>query len=237
MDRERFEKAVRLYWEVRVNQAKKQKKKGKKDTGSRGQVTGGKHMDALADVLVEAFVDAGFSSKSIHKAKRVELPGYFRPSKKWDLVVIHEDQLAAAIEFKSQVGSFGNNANNRFEEGVGSAVDFWAAFDKGLLGKTRPWLGYFVMLEEHTKSTRPVKTRKLGLPIDEVFTDSSYKNRYKIFCRRMVEEGLYDAACLVTSSANPKSPIYEPAEDLGFDNFLDQIRRRADDLIQQLSFH
>ena len=93
MDRERFEKAVRTYWEVRMQQKQRQEKKGAKDVGTRSEVTGGKHMDAMADVLVEAFVEAGFSSKGIHKAKKVELPGYFRHSKNWDLVVIHEDQL------------------------------------------------------------------------------------------------------------------------------------------------
>ncbi len=234
MDRERFEKAVRTYWEVRMRQAKKQKKEGKSDTGGRGQATGGKQLDAMAEVLREAFVDAGFSSKTIYKAKKIELPGYFRPAKRWDLLVMHEGQLAAAVELKSQVGSFGNNFNNRAEEVIGAAVDFWKAYEKDLLGKTRPWLGYFLMLEEHAKSTRPVKTRKLGFPIEEAFTDSSYKARYEILCRRMVEEGLYDAACLVTSSANPKAPIHEPAEDLGFDNFLDRIRERAAEQIRQL---
>lgn len=233
MDRKRFENAVRSYWQVRMEQRGRQEIKGGKDAGTRSEVTGGKHMDALADVLVEAFVDAGFSGEGIHKAKKVELPGYFRHSKNWDLVVIHRDQLAAAIEFKSQVGSFGNNANNRFEEVIGSAVDFWTAYRKGMLGKTRPWLGYFVMLEEHPDSIRPVKTHRLGFPIDEAFTDSSYKTRYEIICRRMVAEGLYDAACLVTSSADPESPIHEPAVDLGFDNFLNQIRGRAEQLIEQ----
>ena len=89
------------------------------------------------------------------------------------------------------------------------------------------------MLEEHAESTRPVKTHKLSFPIEEIFTDSSYKVRYEILCRRMVAEGLYDAACLVTSSADPRSPIHEPAEDLGFDNFLDRIRERAEQLIKQ----
>jgi hypothetical protein len=233
MDRERFEKAVRTYWEVRMQQRRRQEKKGGKDIGTRSEVTGGKHMDALAEVLAEAFVDVGFSSETIYKAKKVELPGYLRPSKQWDLVVMHEDQIAAAIEFKSQVGSFGKNANNRTEEVIGVATDFWKAYEKGLLGETRPWIGYFLMLEEHAESTRPVATHKLDFPIEEAFADSSYKKRYEILCRRMVEEGLYDAACLVTSSADPATPIHEPAKDLGFDNFLDRIRERAEQLIKQ----
>jgi hypothetical protein len=47
----------------------------------------------------------------------VTLPGYFRPTKLWDVLVIHDKRLLAAIELKSQVGpSFGNNFNNRTEE-------------------------------------------------------------------------------------------------------------------------
>lgn len=36
--------------------------------------------------------------------------------------------LLAVIEFKSQLGSYGNNFNNRAEEAIGSSVDFWMAF-------------------------------------------------------------------------------------------------------------
>jgi hypothetical protein len=43
----------------------------------------------------------------------MELPGYFRPTKEWDLLVILDGNLLASIEFKSQIGpSFGNNYNN-----------------------------------------------------------------------------------------------------------------------------
>ena len=59
----------------------------------------------------------------------MELPGFYRPTKKWDLVVVRDGRLCAAIEMKSQVGpSFGNNFNNRTEEAVGSSVDLWRAY-------------------------------------------------------------------------------------------------------------
>jgi len=83
-------------------------------------------MDAIAKLLEEIFLDAGFPSESISRASRLELPGYYRAEKKWDLVVVHDGQLAAAIELKSQVGpSFGNNFNNRSEEAIGNATDIW----------------------------------------------------------------------------------------------------------------
>jgi len=57
----------------------------------------------------------------------VVLPGFFRATKNWDVLVIHQRRLLAVFEFKSQVGSFGNNLNNRSEEVIGSAADLWMA--------------------------------------------------------------------------------------------------------------
>jgi Restriction endonuclease XhoI len=232
MDQQRFEQAVRAYWEVRTRQRQRQIEAGKSDAGLRSAVTGGAQMDALAELLEETFVDAGFSAETIYRATGVELPGYYRPEKQWDLVVIHEDELAAAIEFKSQVGpSFGNNFNNRAEEAIGSASDIWVAFREGHFGKIRPWLGYFFLLEEHPKSTSPVAVREPLFDVEKVFVGASYKERYELLCRRLVAERLYDAACFVTSSADPSLPIHEPADDLCFANFVAQIRGRAAQLL------
>lgn len=233
MNQKRFEQAVREYWKVRTAQANRQKKTGKLDAGSRGAVTGGAHMDALAGLLEEVFIDAGFPAESVHRATSVELPGYYRPEKKWDLVVVHEGKLAAAVEFKSQVGpSFGNNFNNRSEEAIGNAEDIWKAFREGRFGTTQPWLGYFFLLEEHEQSTKPVGVREPFFEVEDVFRGSSYKKRYEILCRRLVLERLYNAACFVTSSASPRSKIHEPAKDLGFRNFMAQVRGRAAQLLQ-----
>ena len=232
MDHEAFEEAVREYWRVRAGQAHKQETGDSADTGSRGAVTGGAHMNAMAEVMEAIFIDAGFPPSSISRGSAVELPGYYRPEKKWDLVVIHGDTLAAAIEFKSQVGpSFGNNYNNRTEEAIGNAVDIWTAFREGRFGTTRPWLGYLFLLEEAPKSTAPVRAKEPFFPIDEAFRDTSYKQRYEILCRRLLLERLYDAACFLTASPDPGTPIHEPADDLSFETFARAIRTRAAGLL------
>lgn len=47
-----------------------------------------------------------------------------RSEKMWDLLVVSDDTLHIALEFKSQVGpSFGNNFNNRMEKALGNAMD------------------------------------------------------------------------------------------------------------------
>ena len=149
------------------------------DTGTRSAVTAGIHLAALEDIVVNEFIAAGFTTESVRRKTGIELPGYYRPAKKWDIVVIEEGYLVAAIEFKSQVGpSFGNNLNNRIEEAPGS--------------------------------TRPISLPTTTFPVESIFEGTSYKDRYQILCRRLIRERLYDAACFLTSSADPASPISEP---------------------------
>lgn len=223
-----FEQAVRSYWTVRESQTAKQFGAGRVDAGLRGAVTGGAHLDALAKLLHEVFVMAGLPPASVRRKASIELPGYYRPTKKWDLVVIDEDRLVAALEFKSQGGpSFGNNFNNRTEEAIGNAVDVWRAYEAGTFGPVRPWLGYVFMLEDCDRSTSPVRLAKSLFPVDPIFENTSYKDRYRILCQRLVRERLYDAACFVTSSKDPEQPIHEPDPELGFTNFVAAIAGRA----------
>jgi len=124
------QEAVRCFWRTRERQAKAQGgRSGERDRGERSAVTGGAHLDGFADLIRTLVVDAGVSDAAVHRRTRVELPGYYRAEKQWDLVVVVDGRLLAAAEFKAQVGpSFGNNYNNRAEEALGNATDYWAAF-------------------------------------------------------------------------------------------------------------
>jgi Restriction endonuclease XhoI len=228
VDRQAFENAVRSYWTVRESQAAKQLAAGTVDAGARGAVTGGAHLDALTKLLEDVFLSAGFAKSAVRRSTGIELPGYYRPTKKWDLVVIDGDKLVAAIELKSQVGpSFGNNFNNRIEEALGSATDVWEAYEKGTFGSVRPWLGYVFLLEDCVKSTSPVRLANTVFPVDPVFANTSYMDRYRILCQRIVRERLYDAACFATSSNDLAKPIHQPDPEIGFDNFIAAIAGRA----------
>jgi len=46
-------------------------------------------------------------------------------------------------------------------------------------------------------------------------------------CQRLVRERLYDAACFVTSSADPSVPVHQPSAELSFENFVAAIAGRA----------
>jgi hypothetical protein len=224
---ERHHEPVRGFWAGRTEQAAKQQESGKVDAGARGAVTGGGHLNPIRDLLAEVFLEGGIDPSSIFVTSGIVLPGFYRPTKKWDLVVVENGQLVAAIELKSQVGpSFGNNTNNRAEEAIGNAVDVWRAYEEGTFGSFRPWLGYVFLLEEAEGSTKPVSIPQTLHPVESVFDNTSYKDRYRILCERLMKERLYDAAWFLSSAAPPSSLIDEPDPSLSFAAFRAAILGR-----------
>lgn len=225
--------AVKHFWIVRGRQLKKQRKGGKSDQGARGAVTGGKHADGFVKFVGAVVSAANVKDAEVRLAEKRPrtLPGYFRPCKEWDLLVVRGTDLVAAIEVKSQVGSFGNNFNNRVEEALGNAADFWAAYKNGLFAPTtRPWLGYLFMLEERDASTKPTKQIDLKpFRVDPVFQQLSYARRYEETCKRLVRERLYDAACFFTSEAATgiRGVFKEPSVELSAEAFARSLYERA----------
>jgi Restriction endonuclease XhoI len=226
-------KAVAHFWHTRSDQMEKQRSGGKADAGKRGTATGGKHADGFIDLLAAICRSAGLKSLDIHTNDKTErtLPGFFRPTKEWDVVVRSGTNLVAVVEVKSQVGSFGNNFNNRVEEALGNATDFQVAYREGLFQPSAPpWLGYFFMLEEHPTSIRPKRLRTLEpFRIVEEFQNKSYAELYERCCLRLVRERLYDAACFFTSSETTglKGKYREPNPELGIETFAALMRARV----------
>jgi hypothetical protein len=222
--KKRLEQAVAHFWRTRRTQSQKQLSSGRKDQGARSAVTGGAQMNGFISLFTDLILEAGIASSCIFHEKAMELPGFFRPTKEWDLLVVLDGQLILALEAKSQVGpSFGNNFNNRTEEALGSALDIWTAFREGAFKKTvQPWLGYVFLLEECDGSKRPVKVREPHFEVFPEFKEASYEKRYELFCRKLIRERHYSAAAFVTSeeSAGAKGMYKEPAVDLSFDIFL-----------------
>jgi len=103
--------AVAHYWQTRKSQREKQKNKGVSDAGLRSAVTGGAQMDGFIHLFTEIIVEAGMNERYVFRKRLLELPGFFRSTKEWDLLVVKNGYLVAAIEAKSQVGpSFGNTS-------------------------------------------------------------------------------------------------------------------------------
>jgi len=216
-------KAVAHYWQTRAAQSRRQEENGKADQGSRSAVTGGAQMDGFIDLFTELIIQAGIPERFIFRKKAVELPGFFRPTKEWDLLVVSHRTLIAAIEAKSQVGpSFGNNFNNRTEEAMGSTMDLWTAFrERAFLDSPQPFLGYFFMLEDCEASNRPVGVKESHFKVFPDFVGASYMRRYELFCRKLVLERHYTAAAFITSSPQEgvEGKFKAAAEDLSVERF------------------
>ena len=228
---EKVADAVAHFWRTRMKQGDSQgSTTGVKDTGGRSAVTGGAQLDGFIRLLASILEDAGLPKHTIHTRQTV-LPGYFRPTKEWDLVVVADGQLLASIEFKSHVGpSFGNNFNNRVEEALGSATDILAAYREGAFKPSqKPWMGWLMLLEDAHRSRHPVRVSEPHFEVFEELKEASYARRYEVFCERLLRERLYDAACLLLSDRNEglSGRYSEPDPEIGFRNFAASLSAHA----------
>jgi hypothetical protein len=198
--------AVMAFWGNREKARQKQIEAGNVDAGERGSVTAGNNMDGFIALVIDLVKANGLGHAAIHQQRKVlTLPGYFRPTKLWDLLVINEGRLVAAVELKSQVGSFGNNFNNRTEESIGTAHDFWTAYREGAFGKhPRPFLGWLMMVEDAPASRSPVRDNSPHFPVFPEFQGASYLKRYDLLCQRLVQEQLYTTASVL---ATPRDAV------------------------------
>jgi len=219
--------AVALYWRTRAAQRKKQEENGKTDQGLRSAVTGGAQMDGFINLFTNIITLAGVPLECVFRNKALELPGYFRPTKEWDLLVVRDKKLIVVIEAKSQVGpSFGNNFNNRTEEAMGSALDLWTAFrERAYLDSPQPFLGYFFMLEDCDASNRPVRVQQPHFNVFPEFVGASYLRPDELFCRKLVLERHYTASAFITSSLSDGADgVYAtPSDDLSVERFARRL--------------
>ncbi len=182
-------------------------------------------MAGFCALVNQLLIENGVPEAHIFTQRYLELPGYFRPTKSWDMLVIHDGQLIAALEFKSQRGpSFGNNFNNRTEEAIGTAVDLWTAYREEAFGRghPRPWLGWVMLVEDCPQSSRPVQVERPHFDPFPEFENASYARRYEILLRKLKLEKLYDGAAFLLSTATqgPHGTYVEPAIDLSMRRLL-----------------
>ena len=206
---EKVQDAVRVFWASRSTGSSIQ-------GGTRGKVIPGKNLDGFLSVVQSVARHCGLPDSSVFTSGRrdLTLPGYYRPTKNWDVVIVHGQRLLAVLEFKSQVGSFGNNFNNRTEEVIGNASDLWVAAQHGAYLPSNhtsqpmasevddprpPFLGYLMLLESCEKSMLSVKTNSPHYKVAAEFAESSYADRYRILCERLMKQNLYKAAALMLS--------------------------------------
>lgn len=188
-------------------------------------------MGGFSRIIVELLLQAGVAREAITLDRNAVLPGYFRSTKQWDIVVAAEGQLQAVIELKSISSSFGNNMNNRAEEVLGSAVDFWTAYREGAYKATpAPWLGYLFVLADVVETQIPKSIRSPHFPPMSEFHTASYARRAELLCRRLVLERHYSSACLILTDPDrsmERETYTEPANDLAGAPFLESLLRHV----------
>ncbi|MBR9882310.1 MAG: hypothetical protein GYB21_01030 [Oceanospirillales bacterium] len=191
-------------------------------------VLGGKTLDPFLKIIERVVRESGLQDAQIHTGiNTAQLPGYFRPHKRWDAVVIDEGKLVAAIELKSQVGSIGNNFNNRSEEVLGSGIDLKTAIEEYAFGEnTDIFTGYLIVVELSQKTLRKPKIDMKYFPVMDGFVSTKNQNlshyrkqpdgtypsvlgityieRYNELCKRLVTKGLYSAAALIGAHESPR---------------------------------
>lgn len=150
--------------------------------------------------------------------------GHFRVAKSWDIVCRDSAlQPRICVEFKSQVDSYGNNENNRYEEALGSGLDLRARHGANAV------LGFLLVICDEEQTRRVNRAR---LPdLDPRFEKTSHIDRRIVFAERIVEyqlngRALYDAAALVLVRRD--GSIEHPSnQDLWIANFPDKLARAA----------
>ena len=187
----------------------------------------GRHIAPLATKIAEEMITVGYNRDSIYLYDvNVTLPGWFRPSKKWDITAFEDDVLVAAIELKSINSHFGNNANNRAEEALGSAADVDYATHNHLLepNDLPPNFGYVLLVRKTPESQRRSGIRvKSRYALDSEFRESSYIDRFVILGKRLLRERIYQAVWVAVVDLEA-GIVEEPDPLMTYEKFIAHLK-------------
>lgn len=224
-DEDRITTAVDYWIKSKAHQLATSQREGRAQEGTRGAVTGGKHLAGLNDLIVDQLARLGLGDVDLYFDRQATLPGYYRTSKSWDLLAMRDDVPLLAVEYKSMQGSEGRNLNNRADEVFGIALDLQRAKDTGLVHPELK-LAYIFMMEATPAVQRGVRARvTVGQP-DPVFENATYLDRMTIMCERLRDDHVYDMAWALAINRDP-SRFYEPLPTVGWDRFAADLEEAS----------
>jgi hypothetical protein len=154
---------------------------------------------------------------------KARVGGHFRASKSWDIVCRDDaGDLRICVEFKSQVDSYGNNENNRYEEAMGSGLDVRARYGPSVA------IGFVLVLCEEESTRRPTTMRHQEILPE--FRETSHVQRRSIFARRLTEFRLnqmpfYDATAVLFVGRDG-SHTHPDEADIDIRTFVDRLLAR-----------
>jgi hypothetical protein len=212
---------------------------GKSDTGA--QARNAKHMRSIAMFVRQMFIDAGLPEADVTVDSII--PGYYRRSKNWDVVAMHKGHLVGVVELKSQASSPSNNANNRIEEAIGSAVDAKAVQElTGAFGNLGVWAAWSMTFNRDCESGNPIRLTsvqksKLRFPLnDSAFENMTYAKQYAKAVERFIAQKVYDAGWMLITWVNRDGTIGydEPIPTATAETLATQIEARVKFALQAL---
>lgn len=197
--------------------------------GLGAQARDARHMRSLALFVRQMFVDAGLDDSEVFVDQSI--PGYYRRSKNWDVVAMHKGQLVGLVELKSQVGSEGNNGNNRIEEALGNSHDAITAQEMNQpFGPLPMWRAFCMVFGSDPATAKPVGMRSRPLfDIDQAFHSMTYGSQMATAIERFIQTRAYDAGWMVTSWIEDGRYVRyeEPVPIATIDTFWTQIESRV----------
>lgn len=218
--------AVQWYWETRDGQGATQRESEDSTRGRRAEVLGGQQMDGFAGLIEDIVVEAGVPRDSVKHDYHATLPGFYRHEKEWDTAVVHDGELLAVVEYKSQASSFGNNLNNRAEEAIGNNTDLIEAYEEGVFAPSpQPFIGYLMLMADNEKSQNVPQLRETNFDVDDEFRDATYVDRMELLCLRMVRKRLVNESAFLLSDEDVgmDGEYWEPNEELEFRRFAKSL--------------
>jgi len=185
-----------------ANYEKKAAQSAKTIRDRRGAVMAEKTMDGFVTLMTDLVKANGLKDATVVRKGRIPLtlPGYFHPTTQWDMLVLRENRLIAAVKLNSQFEILGTDFKRLTEDAIRSAQELWMAFRGGAFGESpRPFVGWLMLVEDAPRSRSPIRDRSQHFPVRPEFQGASYIERYNLLCKKLVQEQLYTTTAVLAS--------------------------------------
>lgn len=188
-------------------------------------------LEGFHALVSRILTDNGLPEARVHTRHGLELPGFFMPTRPWDIVVMHEGRLVAALAIRVRTAqSLENGFVALGEEALCTGKEMDALCRKQAFGPgLRPWFGWLVLLEDGSALTRPTAVAPTLLQVVPEYRYSTHAEWYELLLRKLERERLFDTcALLLCPEERQQSGNYrEPARDLGGKRFLAHLASHA----------
>jgi hypothetical protein len=185
--------------------------------GGRETAVKGTALDRMATCIEDIIKDIS-TDFSILKGRKASVPGFFRPSKNWDIVIKRDNVILAVIELKSLTRSHGNNFNNRVEESLGNAIDLRVYHEH--MEMTCPFIGYLLLIDDSVETNKKRNTSSAHGTLEK-FKNTGYFERAHILCDHLNSKNIYHSAQVI-SYQHISGDI--AVESKGFEQFITSLQ-------------